>query len=113
MWGLFIILAVGWFELRLLTQRKHIMSVISDFAARVTEQFATINTAAEGVTLDIAALNKKIEQLQNSSGEISAEDQAILNSIENIAAGVAAKLKALDEATAVTPTPDEPTNPTE
>ena len=113
MWAYFLILAVGWFELRLLTNRKYIMSVISEFAGRVTEQFVTINEAAAGVAVDITNLNKKIEQLQNSSGVISAEDQALLNSIENLASTAATKLKALDEATAVTPTPDEPTTPTE
>ena len=113
MWVYFLILAVGWFELRLLTQRKHIMSVISDFADRVTQQFANINSAVDGVVGDIDALKKKIEQLQNSSGEISAEDQALLNSIENITGNLAAKVKALDDATVTTPTPDEPTNPVE
>lgn len=87
------------------------MSVISDFAARVTQQFADINTEVEGITGDITSLKAKIEQLQNSTGEISAEDQALLNSIENLAGNVATKLKGLNEATAVTPTPDEPTNP--
>ena len=89
------------------------MSVISDFAARVTEQFAAINSAVDGVVGDVAALKTKIEQLQNSSGTISAEDQALLNSIENITGSLATKVKALDDATVTTPTPDEPTNPTE
>ncbi len=89
------------------------MSVISDFAARVTEQFASIDSAVDGVVADVTALKAKIEQLQNSSGEISASDQVLLNSIENITGQLASKVKALDEATVTTPTPDEPTVPVE
>lgn len=89
------------------------MSIISDFAARVAEQFTAIDGAVDGVVADVAALKTKIEQLQNSAGEVTAEDQALLNSIENITGRLAAKVKALDEATVTTPTPDEPTVPTE
>lgn len=89
------------------------MSVISDFSARVSEQFAAIDTAVDGVVADVAALKAKVEQLQNSAGQVTAEDQALLNSIENITGRLATKVKALDDATVTTPTPDEPTVPAE
>ena len=87
------------------------MSVISDFSERVTAQFALIDSAVDGVVADVTALKAKIEQLQNSNGVISAEDQALLNSIESIAGRLATKAKDLDDATVTTPTPDEPTQP--
>lgn len=89
------------------------MSVISDFAARVAEKFASIDTNVEGINGDIAWLKTKIEQLQNSTGVISAEDQAALDAIEARIGGLATKVADLNAVTEVTPTPDEPTNPTE
>lgn len=87
------------------------MSVISDFAARVAEKFATIDTNVEGINDDITWLKAKIEQLQNSTGVISAEDQAALDAIEARIGGLATKVADLNAVTEVTPTPDEPTNP--
>ena len=87
------------------------MSVISDFSERVSAQFAVIDSAVDGVVADVTALKSKIEQLQNSSGVISAEDQALLNSIESIAGRLATKVNDLDASTVTTPTPDEPTQP--
>lgn len=113
MWGYFLILAIGWFELRLLTQRKHIMSVISDFAARVADKFASIDSSVSGINSDIVWLKTKIDQLQNSTGEISAEDQALLNAIEARIGGLATKVEELNAVTEVTPTPDAPSNPVE
>ena len=89
------------------------MSVISDFAERVAEKFTSIDYSVVGINADITWLKAKIEQLQNSSGEISAEDQALLNAIEARIGGLATKVEELNAVTEVTPTPDAPSNPVE
>lgn len=100
-----------WIEIRLYLNKQKIMSVISEFTDRVNGKFEVIGTAIDGLVLDIDGLKKKIEQLQNSPGEISAEDQALLSSIENRTNTIADKLKLLDEATETVPTPDATANP--
>lgn len=84
------------------------MSVISEFGDRVTTKFGEISASVDGIVADVTLLKAKIEQLQNSSGVISAEDQALLNSLENIVGGIASKVKALDDQTTTVPTPEDP-----
>ncbi len=114
MWLLLTTLSLlCWIEIRLHLNKAIIMSVISEFADRVNGKFNVIGGAIDGLVLDIDGLKKKIEQLQNSTGVISAEDQALLDSIENRTNAIAEKLKVLDEATETVPTPDEPAQPVE
>lgn len=82
------------------------MSAISEFADRLSAHNDKIDTAISGLQSDIAALTDKIEELQNSAGTITPEDQALLDEIESRAAKVSDKLEALD---AITP----PIAPTE
>lgn len=86
------------------------MSAISDFADQVKTSFTDIGNSVDGLTSDVAQLKKKIDDLQNSPGSITPEDQALLNDIQNQANALSAKVKALDEATSPdeVPTPDEP-----
>jgi predicted nucleic acid-binding Zn-ribbon protein len=79
-------------------QRK-IMSKVSEMNAAVKASFAQMNTAIEGVKGDVASLNDKITALQNSSGELSPEDQAALDEIQSTAQAMADKLTALDSLT--------------
>lgn len=84
------------------------MSAISDYAQRVNTVFDSIGQAVDGIVADIDFLKKKIEDLQNSSGQITPEDQALLDAIEARANTVASKVKALDEATAALPAEPPP-----
>lgn len=98
-------------------RHKQLMSAISDFAAKQKEfnqrQATAIDGAVEslkGLTDDVAALNKKIEELQNSPGTITPEDQALLDDLQTQGDAAAQKaeslanaLKALDEQTPPTP----------
>lgn len=103
----------------LLRLEKIIMSAISDFASAVNTKFDEmgaavdgITTSLTGVTADVAFLKDLIEQLQNSAGQITPEDQALLDQIQartaslgtNIAT-VNTSLAALDAQTQEPPTP--------
>ena len=84
-----------------------------------SDAIQTISTAQTGVAADVAYLKALIEKLQNSPGDISAEDQKTLDDaqarvaplVDKVAAqAVALKaaadaLKALDDATEEPPTP--------
>ena len=75
------------------------MSAISDFAARQTAFNDRMDTAVAGVQADIEGLKALIEQLQNTPGGITPEDQDLLNQIEARAGAIADKLDALDALT--------------
>lgn len=84
---------------------KHIMSAISDYAGRVNTAFDKIGTAVDGLVDDVAFLKEKIEELQNTAGQITPEDQALLDALEARVGTTATALEALDAATARPPTP--------
>lgn len=95
-----------------LKEMEHrIMSAISDFAARVAAFNDRIDTAITDLQGDVKNLEDQIAALQASAGQITPEDQALLDAIESRASTVADKLDALD---ALTPpvAPPEPPNPT-
>lgn len=90
---------------KLAQMETRIMSAISDFAAKQNAFNDRIDAAVAGVTADVQVLNDKIAELQNSSGQISPEDQASLDAIEARGQALTDKLEALD---ALTP-PKPPT----
>lgn len=81
------------------------MSKISEFANVVAGAFDTIAASVDGLTTDIKTLNDKITELQNSSGTITPEDQALLDEIQAEAQALASKLATLDDQTAAPPAP--------
>lgn len=93
----------------LATFERKIMSAISDFAANVKDSFTELATAVDGVVSDVNQLKAKIDQLQNSPGQITPEDQATLDAIQAQAKSLADKVKSLDEATAPSEVPTPPT----
>jgi outer membrane murein-binding lipoprotein Lpp len=84
-----------------ITEHK-IMSAISEFAARQDAFNNRIDVAVDGLTSDVQVLVAKIEELQNTAGQITPEDQALLDAIQSRSDAIAAKLEALD---ALTPPP--------
>lgn len=78
---------------------KLIMSKITEFADAVDAHNAAVDTAIQGLSDDIANLNKQIQDLQNSAGQITPEDQARLDAIQARSQMVADKLAALDALT--------------
>lgn len=83
----------------------NIMSKISEFAERQNAFNARLDTAVEGLTQDVQGLKQVIEDLQNSPGAITPEDQALLDDIEARTSTIVSKLEALD---ALTPPPAPP-----
>lgn len=84
---------------RLLSQGERIMSKISEFAEKQTAHNATINAAVDGLVADVQGLKDQITALQNSAGQITPEDQSLLDAIEVKTGQIAEKLAALDAET--------------
>jgi len=72
------------------------MSALSEYAERVTAHLNTIGSGITGVAGDIAALKALIEEIQNTPGSITPEDQAILDQMEALTVTLADQLTALD-----------------
>jgi outer membrane murein-binding lipoprotein Lpp len=83
--------------------RRDLMSAISDFAAKQAAHNAAIDTAITGLSGDVQALKSLVEQLQNSAGQVTPEDQALLDQIESQTGAIADRLTALDAETPPTP----------
>jgi len=82
------------------------MSAISDFTAKVTAFFDRQDVAITDLQGDVDNLQKQITALQNSAGQITPEDQLLLDGITTRVQTVADKLDALDALTPpVAPTP--------
>lgn len=82
---------------------KTIMSAISDFAAKQNAHNDAIDQSISGLQADIQALNDAIKKLQDSAGQITPEDQALLDAIDARGQTVADKLAALDALTPPAP----------
>lgn len=81
------------------SMEERILSAISDSAARTTAFLNALSASIDGVSADVAALKALIEELQNSTGGITPEDQAILDQMEALAGSLAERLAALDAQT--------------
>jgi peptidoglycan hydrolase CwlO-like protein len=82
---------------------NRVMSAISDFSAKVTAFFDRQDTAITDLQGDVDNLQKQIAALQNSAGQITPEDQALLDAITTRAQTVSDKLDALDQLTPPAP----------
>lgn len=83
----------------LIQTENRIMSAISDFAAKVSAFQDRQDAAVTALQSDVKNLEDQIAALQNSSGAITPEDQALLDGIEARASAVSDKLDALDALT--------------
>lgn len=88
------------------------MSAISDFNDKLTEFFARQDTAITDLQGDVKNLEDQITALQNSAGQITPSDQALLDGIVQRVSVVSDKLDALDQLTPpVAPPPPPVTTP--
>lgn len=74
----------------------HIMSAISDFAAKQKAFNDRTGAAIDGIVADIKTLNDKITELQNSAGTVTPEDQALIDDLQAKGEALASKAEALD-----------------
>lgn len=87
------------------------MSAISEFSDRVSAHLDRLDQAHEGLSSDLADLKATIEKLQGTAGQVTPEDQALLNQLEAKIQAASDKLAAMDDLHPPTP-PVEPA-PTE
>lgn len=83
----------------------NIMSAISDFVGRQNAFNDRLDAAVDGVAADVQQLKALIEKLQNSPGQITPEDQALLDQLETRVGAAVTKLEALDAMTPPEPPP--------
>ena len=79
------------------------MTVIGDFATKQKAFNERLGTAIGGLTDDIAALNKKIGELQRTTGNMTPENEALLDELQAQGEAMATKLEALDALTPPAP----------
>jgi hypothetical protein len=82
---------------------QQIMSAISEFAARQQAFNDRQGVAIDGLVADVHSQRDLIIALQNSTGGITPEDQALLDQIDARSATITAKMEALDAETPPTP----------
>lgn len=87
----------------LIKVERHIMSAISDFAAKQKTFNDRMDTAVTDLQGDVKFLTDKIAELQASQGTITPADQALLDEIEARSSAIADKLDALDALTPPAP----------
>lgn len=77
---------------------KRLMKAVEDFAAAQTALLAKLGSAVDGVTGDVAGLKARIEELL-ASQDLTPEDKARLQGINDATQALADRLEALDAAT--------------
>jgi uncharacterized membrane-anchored protein YhcB (DUF1043 family) len=82
-----------------------IMSKISDYHDAVQTTFDAISAGLDGIGTDLQALADKITELQNSSGAITAADQALLDDIQAKAEALKVRVTDLDAKNVPPPPP--------
>ena len=80
---------------RIFTQGAQLMSAISDYVAKQKAHNDAVSSDLDTIQTAIGALNDKIAQLQNSPGQITPADQALLDGIEQDGQALQAKADAL------------------
>ncbi len=88
---------------KILHKLEAIMSAISDFADKMTAFFDRQDKAVSDLQDDVKNLTDEIAKLQATPGQITPEDQKLLDNIQARAATVADKLDALDALTPPVP----------
>lgn len=75
------------------------MSKVSEHAAKQSAFQDRQDAAVTGIIADVDSLKATIAELQATAGEITPEDQVLLDAIEARAGAISDKLEALDAAT--------------
>lgn len=81
------------------------MSKVSDFAQQEGAKLTEIQGAVGSIATGVKNLDDLINQLQNTPGEITPEDQALLDQIQAQSNDLLAQVQAIDTAAPAKPTP--------
>lgn len=76
--------------------QESIMSVITDWAAKQQADLTAISGVLDSIATGVNALDALIKQLQNTSGSITPEDQALLDQIEAQSAALVTKAQQIN-----------------
>lgn len=82
-----------------------VMTKISEFVEKQKVHNQAMSDGLDGIVGDIQALNDKITELQNTSGEVTPEDAALIDEIEAAGAALAERITSIDS---LTPPPVPP-----
>src|SRR5258706_9647949 len=93
-------------------QNKEIMSAISDFSAAQAAFQDRQDKAITNLQADVENLEAQIKKLQDSTGQITPEDQKLLDDIQTRSSAISDKLDALDALTPPVVPPVENPPPT-
>lgn len=80
-------------------RRARPMSKLSDFLAQQKKYNDQMNAYIDSVLDDVKHLNDMINALQNSSGEVTPEDQAAIDQLQKQSNDLINKMSALDDLT--------------
>lgn len=83
----------------ILLNQGNLMTKVSEFAAAQSAHNDRMGVALDGISTDIAALNAKIAELQNSAGQITPEDQTLLDALQAQGEALAGRIEAADAMT--------------
>jgi uncharacterized coiled-coil protein SlyX len=93
---------------KLLITQELIMTKISQAMDAQRAAFTRLDAALSGLTGDVQGLNDKITELQGTPGEITAEDQALLDEMQAMSEALVTKFEALDALTTDAKPPEDP-----
>ena len=79
----------------LIKQGEQIMSAISIFAAKQAAYNTEISSDLDAIQAAIGILNDKITALQDSAGQVTPEDQALIDQLQTAGQDLATKADAL------------------
>jgi chromosome segregation ATPase len=68
------------------------------FNQKISDGIDAASTSLDGVSADVKNLNDQIAALQNSSGQVTSQDQAIIDAAQAAGAALQTKLTAFDAA---------------
>lgn len=83
----------------ILNLQELIMTKISDTMDAQRAAFTRLDSALSGLTGDVQALNDKIVELQGTAGQVTPEDQALLDEMQAMSETLVTKFEALDAMT--------------
>ena len=75
------------------------MADFKEFYKKQNEFNLQIRESIEGLEADVKLLNERLIDLQESPGEVTVDDQLLLDDLQQQAENIADALKALDELT--------------